>query len=176
MLSDPGGPPPSTTAARRCCLPPIGRRRLPRQILISGLNRTPAHSLSTLRRVDYSTATQESLPDGWPTFPGGAGYPLGPTERFQLISSFFPRLLLAHPIYSIRNQGFASVRPSIRSKPMLLASVCLALGAFVILLLRCLSLNPFWKQCECQRFTNGNAARWAIVCRRHEACLDGNYT
>jgi hypothetical protein len=34
----PAGPPRSATAALWCCLPPNGRRRLPRQILISGLN------------------------------------------------------------------------------------------------------------------------------------------
>jgi hypothetical protein len=62
----------------------------------------PAHSLFTLRKVDYSTATQDSLPDGRPTFPGGAGYPLGPNERFQVISSPFPRLLLAHPNLNIK--------------------------------------------------------------------------
>jgi hypothetical protein len=51
--------------------------------------------------VDYSTATQDSLPDGWPAFPGGAAYPLGPNERFQIFSSSFPKLHLAHPFHSI---------------------------------------------------------------------------
>src|SRR5438477_7964472 len=36
----PVGPPRSATAALPCCLPPNGKRRLPRQILISGLNHT----------------------------------------------------------------------------------------------------------------------------------------
>ena len=36
----PVGLPRSATTALRCCLPPIGKRRLPRQILISGLNHT----------------------------------------------------------------------------------------------------------------------------------------
>ena len=52
--------------------------------------------------MDYSTATQDSLPDGWPAFPGGAGYPLGPNERFQIFSSSLPRLHLAHPNLSIK--------------------------------------------------------------------------
>src|SRR5260370_21953771 len=62
----PVGPPRSATTALRCCLPPNGRRRLPRQILISGSITQPAHWLSTLRRVHYSTATQDSLPSASP--------------------------------------------------------------------------------------------------------------
>src|SRR6516225_79708 len=46
----------------------------------------PAHSLSTLRRMGHPTATQDSLPDGRPAFPGGIDYPLGPNERFQVLS------------------------------------------------------------------------------------------
>jgi hypothetical protein len=34
--------------------------------------------------------------------PGGSDYPLGPTERFQVIPSSFPRLRLAHPILNIK--------------------------------------------------------------------------
>jgi hypothetical protein len=34
-------------------------------------------------------------------FPGGSEYPLGPTERFQVIPSSFPRLRLAHPNVNI---------------------------------------------------------------------------
>src|SRR5215471_6341320 len=36
----PVGPPRSAATALRCCLPPNGKRRPPRQILISGLNHT----------------------------------------------------------------------------------------------------------------------------------------
>jgi hypothetical protein len=36
--------------------------------------------------VGRPTATQDSLPDGWPAFPGGTGYPLGSNERFQVDS------------------------------------------------------------------------------------------
>jgi hypothetical protein len=32
--------------------------------------------------------------------PGGSGYPLGSTERFQIYPSSFPRLSLAHPLNS----------------------------------------------------------------------------
>ena len=58
--------------------------------VISGLNHTAAHSLSTLRRVGCPTTTQDSLPDGWPAFPGGVGYPQGSNERFQVTHSPFP--------------------------------------------------------------------------------------
>jgi hypothetical protein len=37
----------------------------------------PAHSLSTLRRVGYPTATQDSLPDGWPALSGRELLPAG---------------------------------------------------------------------------------------------------
>src|SRR5580700_5403 len=98
----PVGPPRSATTALRCCLPPIGRRRLPRQILISGLNHT-ARTLAVY-------ASQGGLPHrharlasgGWPTLPGGTGYPPGPIERFQVIPSSFPRLRLAHPKLNIK--------------------------------------------------------------------------
>ena len=42
---------------------------------------------------------------GWPTLPGGTGYPPGPNERFQVIPSSFPRLRLAHPFQSIEITG-----------------------------------------------------------------------
>jgi hypothetical protein len=99
------GPPRSATTALRCCLPPNGRRRLPRQILISGLNHT-AHALAVYasqRGLLHHHARLAS--GGWPILPGGAAYPPGPTERFQVIPSSFPRLRLAHPFHSICNRG-----------------------------------------------------------------------
>src|SRR6516164_2824192 len=60
----------------------------------------PAHSLSTLRRMGHPTATQDSLPDGRPAFPGGIDYPLGPNEMFQvlsiLLSQASPGALILH--------------------------------------------------------------------------------
>ena len=74
----------SATAARRCCLPLSRQCRLPRLLCFRGSITRPTHSLSTLRRMNYSIATQDSLPDGWPAFPGGTDFPLGPNERFQV--------------------------------------------------------------------------------------------
>jgi len=93
----PAGPLRSATAALRCCLPPFGRRRLPRLPNISRLDHTA--------RTSAVYASQGGLPHrharlasgGWPTLPGGTGYPPGPNERFQVIPSSFPRLRLAHP-------------------------------------------------------------------------------
>ncbi len=68
--STPAGPLRSATTALRWCLPPFQRRRLPREPKFRGSITRPIHSLSTLRRMGYPTATQDSLPDGWPTFPG----------------------------------------------------------------------------------------------------------
>ncbi len=42
----------------------------------------PQHSLSTLRRMDHSTTTQDSLPVAGQTLPDGLGYPQGSNERF----------------------------------------------------------------------------------------------
>jgi hypothetical protein len=94
--STPAGPLRSATAAHWCCLPLFGRRHS-RDFPISRLNHT-ARPLAVF-------ASQGGLPHrrarlasgGWPTLPGGTGYPPGPNERFQVIPSSFPRLCLAHP-------------------------------------------------------------------------------
>jgi hypothetical protein len=97
----PVGPPCSATAALRCCLPPNGRRRLPRQILISGLNHT-ARTLAVYASQGGLLHRHARLASGgWPALPGGTPYPPGPNERFQVIPSSFPRLRLAHPFHSI---------------------------------------------------------------------------
>jgi hypothetical protein len=71
----------SATTARRCCLPPLQRRRPPQSVQFRGSITRPAHSLSTLRRVSCLTATQDSLPDGWPAFPGGSWLPAGSQRK-----------------------------------------------------------------------------------------------
>jgi hypothetical protein len=101
----PAGPPRSATTALRCCLPPIGQRRLPRQMLISGLNHT-ARTLAVYASQGGLLHRHARLASGgWPTLPGGTGYPSGPNERFQVIPSSFPRLCLAHPFQSIEITG-----------------------------------------------------------------------
>ena len=45
-------------------------------------------------------------------FPGGTGYPLGPIERFQTVSSSSPRLHLAHAISSNSPHTSASIHAS----------------------------------------------------------------
>jgi hypothetical protein len=71
----------SAATARRCCLPPLQRRRPPQSVQFRGSITRPAHSLSTLRRVSCLTATQDSLPDGWPAFPGGSWLPAGSQRK-----------------------------------------------------------------------------------------------
>lgn len=62
--------------------PPLEpRRRLPRSQFRGSITR-PGHSLSTLRRMDCSTTTQDSLPAAGQALPDGIGYPLGSSERF----------------------------------------------------------------------------------------------
>jgi hypothetical protein len=71
---------------------------------------TSTPTITNISRLNHTArtfavyASQGGLPHhharlasgGWPTLPGGTGYPLGPNERFQLISSSFPKLRLAH--------------------------------------------------------------------------------
>src|SRR5271154_1437178 len=69
----PVGPPCSATAALRCCLPPNGRRRLPRQILISGLNHT-ARSLAVYASHGGLLHRHARLASGWLASLSGRGW------------------------------------------------------------------------------------------------------
>src|SRR5689334_1872962 len=51
--------------------------------------------------MDYSTATQDSLPDGWPALSGREWLPAGSYRKVSGYPSSFPRLRLAHPNQSI---------------------------------------------------------------------------
>src|SRR5208282_4677112 len=62
--ANPVGPPRSATAALRCCLSPNGRRRLPPQILISGLNHT-ARTLAVYASQGGSLHRHARLASGW---------------------------------------------------------------------------------------------------------------
>src|SRR6266852_1670682 len=65
-------------------------------------SRRPPHYNSLLKAIAAEAVGRNvSRSTARPTFPGGAGYPLGPSERFQVISSSFPKLRLAHPFQSI---------------------------------------------------------------------------
>jgi hypothetical protein len=70
-----------------------GSIRLPCSVSI---NVAPYLTRPNLNITSPIPSTQDSLPDGWPAFPGGIDYPLGPNERFQVIPFPFPRLGLAH--------------------------------------------------------------------------------
>ena len=76
--------------------PPLkSERRLPRLDSFRGSITRLRHSLSTLRREDRSSTTQDSLPAAGQALPVGFGYPQGPDERFRdisYISSSFPKL------------------------------------------------------------------------------------
>ena len=84
----------------------------------------PAHSLSTLRRVGCPTAAQDSLPDSWPTFPGGTDYPLGPNERFQV--SFHPPF----PGFAWRTQIAGKTPRQIIGKVTVVCHFCKLSGCF----------------------------------------------
>ncbi len=90
----PVGSPRQALTTLRYCLPPFVQRRLPQNRFLRGSITRPAHSLSTLRRMDHSTTTQDSLPAVGHTLPDGIGYPLGSNEGFSysFIASSFSRL------------------------------------------------------------------------------------
>jgi hypothetical protein len=97
----PTGPRRQATTTPRCSLPPFVRRRLPRLGSYGAQSHGPcpgAPGLSTLRRMDYSTTTQDSLLAVGQTLPGGTGYPQGPYERFPYVSQhdiLLPQAFLA---------------------------------------------------------------------------------
>ena len=96
LFSDPGGTFAPGPTARRCGLPLLAQRRLPRLRFFRGSMARPAHPLSTLRRMDHSTTTQDSLPAAGQLCRTGCFLLQGPNERFQLsIASSFPKLSLA---------------------------------------------------------------------------------
>jgi hypothetical protein len=103
--STPAEPPRSTTTALRYCLPPSRRCRLPRLLCFRGSITRPTHSLSTLRRMDCSIATQDSLPDGWPAFPGGLVARWVPTKVSGAI-------LPPSPGFAWRTGNDRNIRPS----------------------------------------------------------------
>ena len=88
--STPAGPLRSATAAHWCCLPLFGRRRLPRLSAFRGSITRPAHSLSTLRRVDYSTTTQDSLPAAGQPYRAGVVTRRVPSKGFRSSHPPFP--------------------------------------------------------------------------------------
>jgi hypothetical protein len=99
--STPAGPPRSATAALRCCLPPFKQRRLPRTLYFEAQSHGP--HIRCLRFAGWVAPPPRKTRfrmAGQP-YPGGTGYPLGPSERFQLISFSFPRLHLAHLKYRV---------------------------------------------------------------------------
>ena len=67
----PAGPLGQSSLPLGCCLPSTKQRRLPRCKPFRGSITRPVHSLSTLRRVDCSTSTQDSLPAADSALPGG---------------------------------------------------------------------------------------------------------
>lgn len=64
-------------------LPLKRKRKLQRKVHFRGSIAWLLNSLSTLRRVDYSSPTQDSLPTAGKALPGGFA-PLGSSERFQI--------------------------------------------------------------------------------------------
>src|SRR5262249_61476833 len=95
LLSDPGGP----SALGHYCASVLSSTNVtvstPAISPISRLNPTACTLAVYASQGHCSTATQDSLPDGRPAFPGRVESLPGPFERFQataLIPSSFPKL------------------------------------------------------------------------------------
>jgi hypothetical protein len=73
----------------------LEKRRLPRQILISGLNHTPVHSLSRFRAWIAPPPRKTRFRMAGQPYQGGTDYPLGPDDKFQVIPSSFRRLVVS---------------------------------------------------------------------------------
>jgi hypothetical protein len=103
----PVGPPRSAATALPSRLPPIGKRRLPRQILISGLNHT-ACSLAVYASQGGLLHHHARLASGWLASLVRAGL----TTRWVLPKGFRSSILLSQaspgaPKSEYRNQGRA---------------------------------------------------------------------
>jgi hypothetical protein len=86
---DPGGTDASGLGNASARPPVCPRRRLPHSYYRGSITRL-RHWLSTLRRPDYSDATQDSLPAVGQTLPDGLDYPQGSIERFHDVSYIHP--------------------------------------------------------------------------------------
>jgi hypothetical protein len=111
----PAGPLRSATAALWCGLPPNGRRRLPRQILISGLNHT-ARSLAVYASQSGLLHRHARLASGWLANLSGRGWlPAGSQRKVSghliLLSQASP----GAPISPYRNQAYLSARCRMRA-------------------------------------------------------------
>jgi hypothetical protein len=79
----PVGPQRQAIAAPRCCLPPFVTTSAPTTSTLTGLNHTACPLAVYASSPPLPTATQDSLLGCWPALPGGIGYPLGSSARFQ---------------------------------------------------------------------------------------------
>jgi hypothetical protein len=102
----PAGPLRSATAALWCCLPPNGRRRLPRQILISGLNHT-ARSLAVYASQGGLLHRHARLASGWLAILSGRGWlPAGSQRKVSDLLILLSQASPGAPISAYRMEPF----------------------------------------------------------------------
>src|SRR5262249_34556648 len=116
LLSDPGG----TSALGHYCasvLPSaFTTASASATVSFRGSITRPARSLSTLRRVDCSTATQDSLPDGRPAFPDGIWLPAGSQRKVSGNHPPFPGLAW-RTVNEIGRRGASESSPRLGFRP-----------------------------------------------------------
>jgi hypothetical protein len=94
--------------------PPVSRTKAPSGLYFRGSITRPLTSLSTLRRMGCTIATQDSLLAAGPALPGGIRTRRVSTKGFKVrVSSSFPRLCLTQGHHT----EFARVRISYASSP-----------------------------------------------------------
>jgi len=81
--------------------------RLPRLAQFRGSIPRPTHSLSTLRRADCSAATQDSLPDGWPSLSGQTWIS---ARSLRKVSGYIAHIILLVPSFPGAPQNWAQHR------------------------------------------------------------------
>jgi len=81
--STPVGPWRQAISAPRYCLPPFVTTSAPTMCTLTGLNHTACPLAVYASSSQLPATTQDSLLGCWPALPGGIGYPLGSSARFQ---------------------------------------------------------------------------------------------
>jgi hypothetical protein len=81
--STPVGPQRQAISALRYCLPPFVTTSAPTTSTLTGLNHTACPLAVYASSPQLPATTQDSLLGCWPALPGGIGYPLGSSARFQ---------------------------------------------------------------------------------------------
>jgi hypothetical protein len=156
----PAGPLRSATAALWCCLPPNGRRRLPRQILISRLNHT-ARSLTVYASQSGLLHRHARLASGWLAGLSGRGcLPAGSQRKVSDLLILLSQASPGAPISPYRNHNCQLVQRS-----RLLSGFCSSACAFAPCFFRTTQPRGWSRPCASLTFTSIRLVGTFTPCR-----------